>query len=147
MKTLLFACITFPLLPSAQQNMKIKAISAEELLRPSASYSHALVVDNLVFVAGQAGVDFSTGKTDPDFEKQARQAFDNLKKVLESSGSDMSRVVKTTVWLKDARDFEKLNALYKEYFPKNPPARSTPIVDLPRPEFKISIEAVAVVKQ
>ena len=146
MKTLLFACIAFSFLTSAQ-NMKIKTLGSEELSRPSASYSHAVVAGNFVFVAGQAGVDFSTGKTDPDFEKQARQAFDNVKKVLESSGSDMNHVVKTTVWLKDAGDFEKLNALYKEYFPKNPPARSTPIVDLPRPEFKISIEAVAVVKQ
>ncbi len=147
MKTLPFLiCIVVPLLTSGQ-SMKIKAIGSEELSRPSATYSHAVVVDNMVFVAGQAGVDFSTGKTDPDFEKQARQAFDNLKKVLESSGSEMGLVVKTTIWLKDAADFEKLNILYKEYFPKNPPARSTPIVNLPRPEYKISIEAVAVVKR
>lgn len=127
--------------------MKIKPVSAEELSRPSAPFSHAVVAGDFVFVAGQAGVDFSTGKVDLDFEKQARQAFDNVKQVLESSGSDMSNVVRVTIWLKDAADFEKLNMLYKEYFPKNPPARSTPIVDLPKPEFKISIEAMALLTQ
>ena len=58
----------------------------------------------------------------------------------------MSHVVKVTVWLKDAADFDRLNALYKEYFPTNPPSRSTPIVDLPKAEYKISLEAIAVVK-
>jgi 2-iminobutanoate/2-iminopropanoate deaminase len=137
-------CVSF--LSLAQQPMSVKTISSADLSRPAAAYSHAIVAGNVVYVSGQAGVDFSTGKTDSDFEKQARQAFENVKKVVEASGSDMAHVIKVTAWLTDAANFDKLNKLYSEYFPKNPPARSTPIVDLPKPEYKISLEAVAVLK-
>lgn len=132
---------------SAQSENPIKVVSAENLTRPAAVFSHAVISDDLIFISGQAGVDFSSGKLETEFEKQARQSFENLKKVLEASGSDLAHVVKVTAWLKNAEDFAKFNALYKEYFPVNPPARSTPIVALPLPEYKISLEAIAVVKK
>ncbi|GHN02459.1 RidA family protein [Cytophagales bacterium WSM2-2] len=128
------------------QSSQIKTIGSDALARPAAAFSHAVVVGNLVFVAGQAGIDFSTGKLDSDFEKQGRQAFANLKKVLEASGSDLAHTVKVVVWLKKPEDVDKLNALYKEFFPTNPPARSVPIVDLSKPEYLIGIEAIATVK-
>ena len=128
----------------AQQD--IKTISSDALARPAAVFSHATIMNNLVFVSGQAGVDFSSGKIDADFGKQARQAFENLKKVLETAGSDLAHTTKIVVWLKRAEDFDVLNAVYKEYFPSNPPARSVPIVDLPKPEYLISIEAIAVLR-
>ena len=109
------------------------------------SYSQAVTVGNLIFVAGQAGVDFETGFISPDFETQARQAFENLSTVLTAANSGLDRIVKTTVWLVDAANFDCLNKLYAEYFPTNPPARSTPVVDLPKKEFQISIEAIATV--
>ena len=55
----------------------------------------------------------------------------------------MSKVIKTTVFLCDAENFDEMNNLYKKYFPKNPPARSTPIVGLPIDTLHISIECVA----
>jgi len=125
---------------------KIDVVSSDALARPAAVFSHATITGNLVFVSGQAGVDFSTGKTDADFGRQARQAFENLKKVLEAAGSDLAHTTKVVVWLKHAKDFDALNAIYKEYFPYNAPARSVPIVDLPKDEYLISVEAIAVVK-
>jgi len=115
------------------------------LPHPPFSYSQATRVGNLLFIAGQGGVDFATGNLADDFETQARQAFENIKIVLAAAGSSMRQVAKTTVWLCDAENFETLNKLYAEYFPENPPARSTPVVNLPRPNLKISIEAIAVV--
>lgn len=113
---------------------------------PVSPYSHAIIAGGLVYVAGQTGMDYSTGNISNDFEKQARQAFKNLAAVLNSAGSKLELVVKTTVWLKDPANFDTLNKLYKEFFPQNAPARSTPVVDLPRQDLQISIEAIALAK-
>ena len=120
------------------------AVSVEGF--PSSAYSHAVKAGEVVYVAGQIGIDYQTGKISEKFETQARQAFENLSNVLGSAGSGMEKVVKTTVWLQNPANFETLNNLYKEYFPNNAPARSTPIVNLPRPDLQISIEAIALVK-
>ena len=77
------------------------------------------------------------------FDAQARQAFENLSTVLQAAGSGLQYVVKTTIFMADAANFAALNQLFKEYFPTKPPARSVPIVQLPR-GLLISIEAVAV---
>lgn len=121
------------------------AISSSALPHPEMSYSQAVKVGNLLFVAGQVGLDFTTGVISDDFEIQARQAFENLSIVLAAAGSGLDKVAKTTVWLVDAANFDCLNKLYAEYFPTNPPSRSTPIVKLPKAHFQISIEAIATV--
>lgn len=125
--------------------MKPIAIT-EGLPHPAFSYSQATKVGNLLFIAGQGGVNYSTGNISSDFETQARQAFENIKIVLTAAGSSMEQVAKTTVWLSDAANFDVLNKLYTEYFPVNPPARSTPVVKLPRENLLISIEAIAVIE-
>jgi 2-iminobutanoate/2-iminopropanoate deaminase len=107
-------------------------------------YSQAVRVGELIFVSGQAGLDPATGKViGPTFEAQARQALENLRALLEDAGSGLDQVVKTTCFLAVPEAFDSLNALYTEYFPTNPPARSTPVVQLPR-GLLFSIEAVAV---
>lgn len=106
-------------------------------------YSQAVRAGDLIFVAGQAGLDPVTGRAPATFELQARQAFENLRAVLEDAGSGLDRVVKTTCFLPGPEAFETLNALYTEYFPSAPPARSAPAVQLPR-GLLFSIEAVAV---
>lgn len=106
-------------------------------------YSQAVRLGELIFVAGQAGVDPATGAVvGSTFELQARRAFENLRAVLEDAGSGLDRVVKTTCFLAVPEAFDQLNALYAEYFPVAPPARSTPVVQLPR-GLLFSIEAVA----
>jgi 2-iminobutanoate/2-iminopropanoate deaminase len=107
-------------------------------------YSHAVRLGNLLFIAGQAGIDPATGTAPDTFEPQARQAFQNLSTVLAAAGSSLQHVAKTTIFLTDAANFAKLNELYAEFFPINPPARSAPIVQLPR-GLLISIECIAAI--
>lgn len=108
-------------------------------------YSQAVRVGNLLFTAGQPGLDPSTGQVaGPTFEAQARQAIHNLRAILEEAGSGLSKVVKVTCFVADPNGFATLNELFKEYFPDAPPVRSTPIVVLPK-GLLFSIDAIAVV--
>ena len=109
-------------------------------------YSQAVRVGDLVYTAGQPGIDPTTGQVaGASFELQARQAFANLQAVLEDAGSSLARVVKVTCFLVEANAFPVLNILFAEFFPVAPPVRSVPIVQLPR-GLLFSIEAVAVVR-
>jgi 2-iminobutanoate/2-iminopropanoate deaminase len=108
-------------------------------------YSQAVRLGELLFIAGQAGLDPSSGAlAGPTFELQARRAFENLRAILEDAGSSLDRVVKTTCFLAVPEAFDQLNALYAEYFPVAPPVRSTPVVQLPR-GLLFSVEAIAAV--
>jgi 2-iminobutanoate/2-iminopropanoate deaminase len=108
-------------------------------------YSQAVRVGDVVYTAGQPGIDPKTGVVaGPTFEAQARQAFANLRAVLEDAGSGLERVVKVTCFVADAEAFAVLNALFAEFFPVAPPVRSTPLVQLPR-GLLFSIDAIAVV--
>ncbi len=108
-------------------------------------YSPAVRAGEFLFVAGQPGLDPSTGSVPPGgFEAEARQAFVNLRPVVEAAGTGLGRVVKTTVFIASADDFAVMNQLSAEFFPAAPPVRSTPIVGLPR-GLRISIDAVAFV--
>jgi len=108
-------------------------------------YSQAVRLGELLFVAGQAGLDPTSGAVaGTTFELQARRAFENLRAILEDAGSSLDRVVKTTCFLAVPEAFDQLNALYTEYFPVAPPVRSTPVVQLPR-GLLFSIEAIAAV--
>ena len=106
-------------------------------------YSQAVRLGDLIFVAGQAGLDPTTGSpAGSTFDLQARRAFENLRLILEDAGSSLDRVVKTTCFLAVPEAFDQLNTLYAEYFPTAAPVRSTPVVQLPR-GLLFSIEAIA----
>jgi len=108
-------------------------------------YSVAIESGGFVFCAGQTGIDPATGElVSADLEAQPRQVLTNLKNVLEAAGTSLENVVKTTVFLRDMADFPKMNAIYAEFFPSNPPARSTiAVAGLPKGGV-VEIEAVAV---
>ena len=104
-------------------------------------YSHAVRAGDFVFISGQPGIDPSTGSVPPGgFDAEARQAFVNLRTVVEAAGASLERVVRTTVLLANADDFPAMNQLFAEFFWSAPPARATPIVSLPR-GLRISIDA------
>jgi 2-iminobutanoate/2-iminopropanoate deaminase len=106
-------------------------------------YSPAVRAGDFLFVAGQPGLDPSTGAVPPGgFEAEARQAFVNLRTVVEAAGASLERVVRTTVFLGSAEDIPTMNQLFAEFFPSAPPVRSTPLVGLPR-SLRISIDATA----
>ena len=108
-------------------------------------YSQAIRVGNhLVFTAGQIAIDPSRGRLiEGDVAVQTRQVLTNLAAVLEAAGSSLSHVIKTTVFLQDIHDFAAMNAVYAEFFPAEPPARSAvQVAALPLGAL-VEIEAVA----
>jgi len=109
-------------------------------------YSQVIRVGDLLFTAGQPGIVPETGAVaGEDFESQARQAFANMRAVLEDAGSGLDQVVRLTCFLTQADAFATLNKLFAEYFPAAPPVRSAPVVALPR-GLLFSVDAIAVVR-
>ncbi len=102
-------------------NKTITAANAPAAVGP---YCHAKLVGNLLFTSGQLGLVPATGELPLGVQAQAAQALENLKAVLAAAGMDCADVVKTTVFLADINDFAAINAIYAEYFPGEPPARS-----------------------
>ncbi|WP_205123491.1 RidA family protein [Marimonas lutisalis] len=126
--------------------MDKQVINHPDMPAPYGAYSTAVRAGDFVFISGQAGIVPETGaKAGEDFETQARQAFENLRTCLECSGSTMGDVVKVITWLGDAEERAALNDMFGEFFPNQPPARSTPIVDLPM-GLLLSIEATAIAR-
>lgn len=121
-----------------------KNINAPQVPRMHQSFPHAVIANDLVYVSGTPGLDQHTGQVvSPDFEAQLRQAFSNIQAILEEAGTDISAIVKTTVFMVAGNDFTKLNQVYQEYFPENAPARSTPQV-MPFPGgILVSVECIA----
>lgn len=112
--------------------------------RMSQAFPQAVIANQLIFLSGMAGIDPATGKVvSDDFEAQARQCFVNIRTILEEAGSDMTKVVKTTIFMVAGNDFAILNKLYSEFFPEQAPARSAPQV-MPFPAgMLISVECIA----
>lgn len=123
-----------------------KIISTGKAPKAIGPYSQAVCFENLVFTAGQIGLDPATMElVEGGVEAQTRQVLTNLQHVLESAASGLNFVVKTTVFIKDLSDFAKMNSVYAEFFPENPPARSTvQVAALPK-DALVEIECVALV--
>ena len=124
--------------------MNRTVVATEKAPKALGPYSAAIQTEQFVFSSGQVGIDPATGElVGADVEAQTRQVLTNLKHVLEAGGASLERVVKTTVFLRDMADFPKMNAIYAEFFPSQPPARSTfAVAGLPK-DARVEIEAVA----
>jgi 2-iminobutanoate/2-iminopropanoate deaminase len=122
----------------------IKSVNAPKAIGP---YSVAIQTGNLIFSSGQLGLDPATGNlVSGGIETETRQALTNIHNVLKDAGSGMESVVKTIVFLKDMADFSIMNTVYAEFFPNNPPARSTvQVAALPK-GGAVEIEAIAILK-
>ena len=121
-----------------------KIVSTEKAPKAIGPYSQAIRTENLLFTAGQVGLDpISMDLVEGGIEAQTRQVLTNLKHVLETGDSGLKFVVKTTVFLQDMNDFAKMNTIYAEFFPENAPARSTvQVAGLPK-GAQVEIECVA----
>ncbi|MCS6841791.1 MAG: RidA family protein [Roseiflexus sp.] len=107
-------------------------------------YSQAIIAGDFVFCSGQIALTADGALIEGDVAAQTRQALTNLQAVLAAAGSSLDQVVKTTVFLADMNDFAAMNAVYAEFFPAHPPARSTvQVARLPR-DARVEIEAIAV---
>lgn len=122
-----------------------KVIIAPKAPKALGPYSAAVKVGHFIYCSGQTGLNPATNElVEGGLEAQTRQVLTNLKNVLEAAGSDLSYVVKTTVFLKDMADFQKMNAIYGEFFTENFPARSTiQVAGLPK-NGMVEIELVAI---
>jgi 2-iminobutanoate/2-iminopropanoate deaminase len=102
-----------------------EVIATENAPAAVGPYSQGIRTGDFVFTAGQLGMDPVTGKlVEGGVEAQARQVLTNLQAVLTAAGSGLDRVVKATVFLEDINDFKAVNAIYAQFFTKDPPARS-----------------------
>ncbi|ENT55283.1 hypothetical protein C007_02503 [Brucella suis F8/06-1] len=108
--------------------------------------SPAVRAGDMVYVSGQVPVGPNGQIVEGGIEAQTRQVLENIKAALALAGAAMEDVVKTTVWLEDARDFGRMNAVYGTYFPKEPHARTT-VESRLMIDIKIEIEAVAYAPQ
>ena len=107
-------------------------------------YSQAICSGNLIFTSGQIALQSDGNFLEGDVTVQTRQVLLNLSAVLEAGGSKLSNVIKTTIFLADMEDFQKVNSVYGEFFNEHKPARSTVAVKaLPRNAL-VEIEAIAV---
>ena len=123
----------------------MKVVKTNKAAEPGGWYSQAYIVGDLVYTAGITGTDPETQKlvSPGDVVAQTRMIMKNMKNILEEAGSDMQHVFKTLVFVKDIDEFAKFNEIYKEYFPNNPPARSTMQVGKFNNGMVIEIEAIA----
>ncbi len=113
--------------------------------RPIGPYSQAVESQGVLFCSGQIPLDPATGDlVSGDITAQTRRVLDNLSAVLESAGSSLQGVVKTTVFLVDLKDFAEINRVFEGVFPKDPPARSVVQVSALPKGARLEIEAVAV---
>ena len=125
--------------------MKREVIATKKAPGAVGPYSQAIRVGHFVFTAGQLAFDPATGKlVEGGIEKQTRQVLRNISAVLEAAGSSLDKVVKTTVFLANMGDFRAMNEVYSEFFPNEPPARSTVEVGLALGAL-VEIDAIAAV--
>jgi 2-iminobutanoate/2-iminopropanoate deaminase len=123
-----------------------KIVATEKAPKAIGPYSQAVVHNGLAYLSGQIPLDPMTGQlVEADITAQTTRVLENLKAVLEACGSGLDKVVKTTVYIQDMREFAKMNEVYGTYFSQNPPARSTiEAARLPR-DVRVEIDAIAIV--
>ena len=121
----------------------MKTVSTNKAPAAIGPYSQAQIVGNLVFCSGQIPVIPETGALAQGLEAQANQVFKNIAALLTAAGSDISKVVKTTVFIKNMDDFAAINAIYAQYFTAPFPARScVEVARLPK-DVLLECEAIA----
>ena len=106
-------------------------------------YSQGITIVELVYTSGQLPINVETGAMPETIEEQTKQSLENVKAILEQSGSSMDKVIKTTVFLSDMNDFAKMNEIYSSFFTEPYPARSAvQVARLPK-DAKVEIEVIA----
>jgi 2-iminobutanoate/2-iminopropanoate deaminase len=116
-------------------------ITTEKLPGRGGPYSHAVKINNLLFLSGQRPVNPVDGSISEDFRTQARQVFANIGTVLTECGSAYAKVAKVNVYLADIKEFATLNEIYLEFFSEPFPARTT--ISCVLRDILIEVDAIA----
>jgi len=129
--------------PATKKSVR-RVVQTELAPRAIGPYSQGIRRGGLIYTAGQVPIDPATGQfVEGGIEEQTRRVLTNIKAILAAAGTSLDRVVKTTVFMTDLGQFAAMNAVYAEFFPTHPPARSTvQVVALPRGAM-IEIETIA----
>lgn len=121
-----------------------KIVKTADAPNPVGPYNQAIIAGGFVFTAGQIAIDPKTGQLlDGDVREQTRLVLKNLGAILRAAGSDLGKVVKTTVYLKSMAEFSLMNEVYAEFFAEKAPARSTVEVSRLPKDVLVEIDCVA----
>ena len=124
--------------------MQRSVIATDDAPAAVGPYSQAIACGDLLFTAGQIPLDPATGaKVEGSIEEQTRRVLENVKAVVEAGGSSLDKIVKMTVFMTDLGQFQRMNAVYAEFFTEGPPARSAVQVAALPLGVAIEMEAVA----
>lgn len=119
---------------------RISTNNAPQAIGP---YSQGISFDNLIFTSGQIPINPATNNIPEGIKEQTRQVLENIKGVLEETGSSLENVIKTTVFIKDMNDFTDMNQVYESFFTAPYPARTTvEVARLPK-DVLVEIEVIA----
>lgn len=122
----------------------MEAIHTDKAPAAIGPYSQAIKVGNLVFASGQIPIDPATGEfATGGIKEQTRQSLTNASQILKAAGTDLSKVVKTTVFLSDMGDFAAMNEIYAEFFAQPYPARSAVAVKTLPKGALVEVECIA----
>lgn len=120
-----------------------KSVFPENAPMPAGPYSPAVIAGDFIYVSGQGPTDPATGKYVMDsVQAETRQVLTNIQTILAAAGATMADIVKCNVYLSDRKDFAEMNAAYREFFPTDPPARTT-VQAHPPVEIRVEIDCVA----
>jgi len=120
----------------------MKTVSTDKAPGAIGPYTQAKIVNGFVFTSGQGPINPATGEVYTDIETATKQVCENIKAILEAAGTDLTKVVKTTCFLKNMEDFAAFNAVYAEYFTEKP-ARSCVAVKQNPKDFVCEVEVIA----
>lgn len=120
-----------------------KVIETKKAPSAIGPYSQAISLEKLVFVSGQLPVDMKNGNFPEEIKSQTKASIENMKNILEAAGSNIDKVLKTTVFLSNMNNFSEMNEVYATYFKEKAPARSTvEVAKLPKNAL-VEIECIA----
>lgn len=123
-----------------------KVVKTDKAPAPVGPYSQAIITGDFIFTAGQIALDPDSGELEiADVKVQTERVIRNMKAVLEEAGSALSKVVKTTVFLKNMDDFTAMNEVYARYFSGDAPARSAVEVSRLPKDVLVEIECIALI--
>jgi 2-iminobutanoate/2-iminopropanoate deaminase len=118
-------------------------VVSDKLPKPAGPYSPAVIAGDFVYVSGQGPKDPITGEMKTEsVQSETRQVLLNIQAILEAAGTSLANVVKCNVYLADRHDFAAMNEVYTEFFPTDPPARTT-VQAHPPIEIRVEIDCVA----
>ncbi|MFQ5791464.1 MAG: RidA family protein [Acidobacteriota bacterium] len=122
----------------------MRTVSTSEAPQPRGHYSQAIIHGGLVYVSGQLPIDAKTGKRHiGPIEEQTEQVLDNVRAVLEAAGTDLQRVIKTTIYISDLALWEQANHVYARFFGEHRPAQAIVPTKTLHLGFQIEVEAIA----